>query len=72
MKLQSLQNNPKDYILIFKNKTNKDYSPRQKVKYSSLLKEMKTSNTMTSALAKEKPYQDSPLISTSNVQGRKA
>lgn len=52
MKLQSIADRPKDYILIFKNKTYKDYSPRKKVRYSSLIKDMQNANRKAEIEAK--------------------
>lgn len=33
-KLRNISDVPKDYVLIFKNKSCKDFSPRKKIKYS--------------------------------------
>lgn len=40
MKLQKLKHKSQDFVLIFKNKTCKEYSPRKKVKYSGFIKEI--------------------------------
>lgn len=41
MKLQCLKSKPKDFVLIFKNESNREYSPKKKIRYTSLMKEMR-------------------------------
>ena len=41
MKLKNLQAQQKDFVLIFKNKSNKEYKARKKVDYSAILRHMK-------------------------------
>ena len=40
-KLQNLNDRPKDFVLIFKNKSCREYSPKKKIRYSSLLKDLR-------------------------------
>lgn len=54
MKLQSLKVNPRDYILIFKNKTYKEYSPRRKIRYSPTMQGFRTKTRALEASGNQK------------------